>query len=225
MKKIFYLLCSLCMTTSLVSCSQKEETSTATVAPTSSAESITTTTSEPTEESTSEVIDLYEGDTNLVELSFGIIDELFTFSVPSDYVVTGLKMNVNDEEQAYDGLLSQDTTLQEAIDNGVFNEGRPLSSIDARKLGDDDIQLFSVVYLTRDISWDELISSYENVQEIENSPFAAVTFDSEYLKKPCAAVSFQMGDYIFSFVYTGSLNDTVDHTELANSLFNLIIFK
>ena len=222
MKKLFNLLCIASMLTSFVGCSTKEESS---ISSPSSVPSTSTAIATEDSASTSEVIDLYEGDSNLVELSFGGIEELFTFKVPSDYVVTGLKMDVNDEEQPYDGLLSQDTTLQEAIDNGVFNDSRPLCAIDARKLGDDDIQLFSVVYLTKDISWDELVESYENCKEIENSPFVAVTFDTEYLKDLCAAVSFEMGDYIFTFVYTGALNDTVDHTELANALFNLVTFK
>ena len=222
MKKLLNLICILSMLTSIASCSAKEESSISTP---SSVPSTASAVATEDSASTSEVIDLYEGDSNLVELSFGGIKELFTFKVPTDYVVTGLKMDVNDEEQPYDGLLSQDTTLQEAIDNGVFNEGRPLCAIDARKLGDDDIQLFSVVYLTKDISWDELVESYENCKEIENSPFVAVTFDTEYLKDLCAAVSFEMGDYIFSFVYTGSLNKTVDHEVLSNALFNLITFK
>ncbi len=225
MKKLFYLFCSLCMVTSLASCSNGSDTKEeSTATPVASAES-SETPEATSDTSTSTEVSLYDDETDMVELSFGITNELFTFKVPSSYVVTGMNMTVQDIEQAYPDLTDQHTTLKEAMDNGVFDDGYYLSSIEVRKLDAEDITLFSVCYLTSDISWEELVGSYENAKDIENSPYEAVTFDSEYLKKPCAAVSIHMGDYIFSFVYTGSLNDTVDHEVLSNALFNLITFK
>ncbi len=216
MKKVLCLLLTIVV---LTACSSSNNESKETVVPTDETKETAEPTSTTDTSKQSDEYSIYGDNTNFVEIPVGATSKAFAFKVPSDSIVTGVRLNKDGNEEAIEDL-SRYVTISEAISEGVLNEN-VLYGFEVTL--DDKQVVYGVTYKASDISYDELIDGYIDKNEISDSNYQIYSFKEEYNEQVIIGISINAGDYI----YTIALNsDPIeDYGSIANELYSLVSFN
>ena len=225
MKKILYLLCLSLIIVGLTACSSSDSESKETVKPTSDSGTQTAapvvTEDSKTNSNASNTNAIYGEGVSLVEIPVGATSKAFAFKVPSDSVVTGVKLSKDGNEETIDGLANY-ANISDAISDGLFNENN-LYGFEVTLSGQDSILLYGVTYKVSDISYDDLIAGYSDKTELTSSPYQVYSFKEDHNGQGTVGISINAGDYIYTIAINIVGNE--DYNSVAQELYSLINFN
>ena len=236
MKKQIYLAVMAAVAICMVGCGKKTDNISAEITPEPVQEVILEeeTTPEPekstqqtkTEETTSgDDTGVYPSATGLIEVNMGVTEDICTFKVPVNYVLSGGYYDENSEEYIIQGLNSATTTVEEAMTAGSFSTEN-LAFFTMTSLDADETMITAAMYTPTIMSWDDFKSYYTEAKEIRDASAPGLVYHVEAISGQSLAVAIKVTDDVtLQIVYKGSLESEVGEDELAQRLYNLVTVK
>ena len=169
---------------------------------------------------------VYPSATGITEIAMGVTEDICTFKVPLNYMLSGSYYDENNEGHTIEGLGSATTSIEEARAEGGFSTGNHLASFTMASFEKGGPRITVRMYVSDMMTWDEFKTYYSEAKTIGNENMPALLYQVEALKGQSVAVALKLSDDItMQIVYEGSLESEIGEDELGQRLYNLVTVK